>query len=223
MTQPTEPIRENATQPAAEQARNPMMHRWLPIGMILVVAGIVGLAVLLFITSAHDSDRISTLQQQVDTYVSDANALQRQVRGLGATPTVQVPPIGPVGPAGANGQPGPQGPPGPSGPPGATGPTGPSGGPGSPGASGTPGSNGQPGSPGAAGATGAQGPPGPTGPSGPSGAPGPTGPTGQSGVDGKPPTGWTWTDALGRTYTCSRDNTNDAAPTYACTPSGGVP
>lgn len=57
----------------------------------------------------------------------------------------------------------------------------------------------------------------------PPGPPGPQGPQGQPGADGKPPAGWTWTDVLGRRYTCARDpNSPDSAPTYTCTAASPV-
>lgn len=86
---------------------------------------------------------------------------------------------------------------------------------------------------------GPQGSPGDTGPTGAAG-PGPSaqqiadavnsycnpgagavspceGPPGQTGPVGPPVASWTYTDALGVEHTCSRVNTDDTAPTYACT------
>ena len=52
----------------------------------------------------------------------------------------------------------------------------------------------------------------------PAGPPGPTGPQGVQGPAGSPPAGWTWTDTLGRNYTCTRNASSpDSAPTYTCT------
>lgn len=177
MSEPTQPIREHATEPAAEQARDPRMHRWIPIGMALCLAGVAGVVVVLFLLSAHDSDQISGLQAQVGAYASDAHALESQVRGLGATPVVQPPPAGPPGAQGAAGLNGIPGPPGPTGPPGSNGAAG---SPGAAGANGAPGAGGPPGTTGPAGPSGAQGPPGQPGPSGAQGSPGPTCPAGFS-------------------------------------------
>jgi hypothetical protein len=108
---------------------------------------------------------------------------------------------GPPGIPGVTGSPGAAGQPGPAGSPGATGPTG---------------SAGQPGQAGPA------GPPGPTGdpgPSGPAGPPGTSGAAGPAGPAGKPPAGWTWTDPVGVTYSCDRDQASpDSAPRYTCRP-----
>lgn len=98
------------------------------------------------------------------------------------------------------GEAGPQGPIGPSGPTGPRGPSGES----------------------IAGTAGPQGPQGPPGESvtGPQGEPGAAG---SPGADGKPPASFTWSDLLGRTYVCSRDNGSpDSAPTYTCTPTSRV-
>lgn len=57
-------------------------------------------------------------------------------------------------------------------------------------------------------------PPGPKGDKGDPGAdstvPGPQGPA------GNPPASWTFTDAAGTTYTCTRNNRDNTAPTYSC-------
>lgn len=65
------------------------------------------------------------------------------------------------------------------------------------------------------------GPPGPAGQDstvpGPPGPTGPAGPAGANGADGQPPTGWTYTDALGSPHSCNRSTPFDAsAPTYTC-------
>lgn len=120
----------------------------------------------------------------------------------------------PPGPEGATGPIGPVGPQGPEGVQGDTGPVGLSGVPGAPG---TPGSDGKAGDRGLDGHDGAQGPQGEPGPSGPQGEPGASGAPGTDGTDGAPPAGWTWTDPLtGTVYDCTRNNTNDRAPTYQC-------
>lgn len=52
----------------------------------------------------------------------------------------------------------------------------------------------------------------------PAGPAGPTGPTGAAGKDGKPPAGFTFTDELGQSYTCTPDTAPDpgADPHYSC-------
>lgn len=119
---------------------------------------------------------------------------------------------GPAGVAGADGDPGP---PGLTGPPGPEGPEGP---PGDPGSDGVPGSPGAPGDS----VTGPAGPAGPPGPVGPAGEPGPAGPPGAAGTSGSPPAAWTFTDGDGVTYTCTRSNSDDTAPTYSCNPPEGA-
>ena len=54
------------------------------------------------------------------------------------------------------------------------------------------------------------------GPAGPAGAQGAQGPAGPAGANGQPPSSWTYHDALGVEHTCTRSNTDDSAPTYAC-------
>jgi hypothetical protein len=54
------------------------------------------------------------------------------------------------------------------------------------------------------------------GPPGPAGAQGIPGDTGPAGADGKPPAAWSWRDELGVMHTCTRSNTDDAAPAYSC-------
>lgn len=66
------------------------------------------------------------------------------------------------------------------------------------------------------------GPPGETGAKGDKGDPPPcmAEPAqcrGEDGKPGKPPAGWSWTDVDGREQSCTRDNTDDTAPYYACT------
>lgn len=120
-------------------------------------------------------------------------------------------PVPSAGPAGVQGLTGPEG------STGATGQTGPSGPSGSPGADGTPGPIGEPGQAGTPGQDGAQGPQGVQGDPGPAGPAGPQGEPGSNGQDGEPPRSWIWTDPLtGFTYTCTRSNSDDDAPTYTC-------
>lgn len=71
--------------------------------------------------------------------------------------------------------------------------------------------------PGASGASGAPGV-GATGPQGSQGEPGSPGQPGASGASGEPgqaPSGWTYTDALGVTHTCS-PSTGTPSPQYSC-------
>jgi hypothetical protein len=96
--------------------------------------------------------------------------------------------------------------------------------PGIPGVAGSPGATGSPGPAGPQG-VGPVGPPGPSGQPGPAGSPGERGPAGTAGKDGtdgtngRPPAGWSWTDALGLHYQCDRDASSpDSAPRYHCRP-----
>lgn len=107
-------------------------------------------------------------------------------------------------------------------------PAGPAGADGAPGQNGTDGQNGQNGADSTV--------PGPMGPEGPEGPPGPAptaeqiqaavdayfaqnpAPPGPQGPAGQPPAGWSWSDLLGTTHTCTRDDGSpDTAPTYTCT------
>lgn len=82
---------------------------------------------------------------------------------------------------------------------------------------GFPGTQGNTGSPGARGTRGPAGPAGKDGAQGAAGAPGSNGTDGRDGADGKPPTGWTYVDALGISHTCSKSEPFDpASPTYTC-------
>jgi len=114
---------------------------------------------------------------------------------------------GAQGERGATGPQGEQGPAGATGNQGVIGPTGPTGPPGADGANGADGAAGPPG----AAARGLPGQDGTDGAAGADGAPG------SDGQDGRPPTSWTYTDALGLEHTCTRSNVDDASPTYTCT------
>lgn len=156
----------------------------------------------------------STMGEQshvIDELSVNNDALRAQVKSAGETPVAppaeavtgsQVAPV--PGPTGVTGATGPRGERGDIGLPGQIGPQGEPGADGKNGADGRPGVDGAPGSPGAqgpAGSTGAQGPPGP---------------------DGQPPVSWTYTDALGLSFTCTRPAPFDpAAPTYQCAPTPG--
>lgn len=88
-----------------------------------------------------------------------------------------------------------------------------------PGQAGQPGQDGTPGTPGRDGADGTNGTNGTDGAAGQPGAPGAQGP---SGSDGQPPLSWTYTDAFGLSFTCTRTTPFDpAAPTYQCAPTPG--
>lgn len=66
------------------------------------------------------------------------------------------------------------------------------------------------------GTNGTDGAAGAAGPAGPAGAPGADG---KDGVDGKPPASWTYTNALGQMFQCTRDpGSPDTAATYSCNP-----
>lgn len=71
---------------------------------------------------------------------------------------------------------------------------------------------------GAVGATGAAGTNGSNGANGTNGSDGVPGIQGPPGVNGEPPVSWTYTDLLGASHTCQRDDPFDpSAPTYHCT------
>jgi len=133
---------------------------------------------------------------------------QAQLRDEGIEPEAPEPEQiveGIVGPAGARGETG------------ARGERGPQGDAGIPGTPGPAGESGTPGPAGARGPTGEPGPAGPQGAPGPAGPQGPPGATGAQGAPGSPPLSWTYTDALGMPYVCSRVEPFDpASPMYAC-------
>jgi hypothetical protein len=169
-------------------------------------AAAIVLAVSLLGGGAWVALKLAALQGQADSNAQIAQQLADQVEGLGATPVVQPPQAGEQGPQGQAGPPGRDGDDGNDGAPGPTGPSG---------AAGQPGEPGEPGVDGIAGESGPAGPPGPQGDPGPPGA---DGQPGQDGATGQPPASWTWTDAVGRTQSGTRDpGSPDSAPTYTCT------
>ena len=158
---------------------------------------------------------MQSLNERLSVSDQARDALARQVQLLGASPV--------AGPPGSRGLPG-QSVTGPRGAVGEPGAVGPSGEPGPSGPSGAAGVPGPTGSPGAAGATGVQGPAGaagPEGPQGPKGDAGDTGATGPQGPAGPAPSGWSWTDGLGVTYTCVPDS--EGSTHYSCTAGGSAP
>lgn len=60
------------------------------------------------------------------------------------------------------------------------------------------------------------GPAGSNGKDGKDGKDGVNGTNGVNGANGMPAASWQWTDPSGVTYTCTRNNTDDTAPTYVC-------
>ena len=194
-----------------------MARRWRLLAGAAVALGLLGVAmvVVLWVSAEHTRSALAREADlrgtAVSTLAGDVRDLRSQVQAAGKTPVVPdptravpglperaavpVPIPGPPGPSGAPGQPGPASTvPGPAGTPGAVGPSG---------------------APGAAGTDGAQGP---AGPAGPAGADGKDGTDGHDGTDGSPPAGWTWTDPLGVTYSCTRSGGTDTAPLYSCAP-----
>lgn len=146
------------------------------------------------------------------------DALARQVQSLGHKPVAGPP--GSRGEAGQSvvGRRGPQGvagSPGPTGSPGSTGKAGATGASGAPGVAGSPGVVGASGAAGSPGPAGPQGDTGPAGPQGDRGEQGPKGDTGDTGATGPAPSGWTYTDGAGVTYTCTPDS--DGSTHYTCT------
>jgi hypothetical protein len=221
-------------------------HRQLAMlagGLFMLAVAALGMLQLQIRHQSSRSDELAANLQQtrseadlrgtaVSTLATDVRRLRAQVQAAGRTPVapdpakaiaalpdrtaVPVPVPGPPGPPGpaASPVPGPTGPPGPVGRPGADstvpGPTG------SPGTTGSPGPAGVPGAQGAAGTDGAQGPAGPTGPAGKDGR---DGTDGKDGAPGAPPTGWTWTDPAGVSYSCApADGFDPRTPRYTCAP-----
>lgn len=194
-----------------EHPRRP--RAWpLPLAVAVVFAAVLaGLMV-----------QISTLGERVRQAESDRQVLSDQVKGLGGVPLV-TPSAGPRGERGEAGPPGqtivgPRGPAGPSGPPGRSGRDGKDGAVGPPGPQGVAGSPGPKGEPGES-VTGLPGPRGEPGKDGVDGkdstVPGPAGP---AGPPGPPPSGWTYTDTLGRTYECTPDSPGSTH--FTCKPGG---
>jgi hypothetical protein len=192
-----------------------------------ILAGVSVLALAVAIYSIGYNyiavQRLNRQDHSIAALAAALNGAQGQLKANGITPS-QPPPASLIGSPGPPGATGPAGQSGPSGPPGPAGPPGPSGASGSPGTPGSPGPTGQPGPGGAAGSPGAAGVPGPSGAAGPSGAPGqngspgepgPVGPTGPQGPPGAAPSGWTYTDALGVTHTCT-PTTGTPPPQYSC-------
>jgi hypothetical protein len=190
---------------AHERARLRLGRRdWLYLIAVIVGAAVLGWTV----------HQVGVVRAQNDALATALATEQRQAANAGLTPAAPAPseilddPQAIVGERGDPGPPGPQGPPGPPGPTGNLGPVGPMG---------PAGAAGEPGPAGEDGVDGAQGAPGGPGPAGPQGEPGPSGPPGEPGTDGQPPASWTWTDRLGTTYECTRDEGSPAAaPTYTC-------
>lgn len=180
-------------------------------GIIIAVTLSTALAVgFMAATNQQQSAQIAQLS-------TNSDALRSQVADLGEHPVA--PPAdtvtgepGQPGPTGAKGDKGDRGSDGLDGATGPVGPAGPTGPPGIPGSDGTPGVNGS------SGPAGDNGQPGPAGADGAPGQPGADGAPGQPGMDGQPPSLWTFTDALGVTYTCTRTDPFDpASPVYNCT------
>lgn len=190
-------------------------RNWLIIAIAAVVA-LLGLWASVQINALGEQLRISQENQQV---------LSDQVEELGGKPLVSPS----VGPPGERGEPGATGPPGQTivGPRGSQGPSGPPGRPGRDGKDGVPGPAGVAGSPGPRGEPGetVTGPPGPRGEPGEDGVDGVDGkdstvpgPQGERGPAGPPPSGWTYTDHRGVTYTCTPDAPGSTH--FTCKPEG---
>jgi hypothetical protein len=194
-------------------------HR--PAGRIVVALLLLGMGVVIW-GVLYLGNRADTAEGQRDHASATAQDLAEQVTGVCAQDPAaaaaadlqctRAERVAEKGPQGDPGPPGETGPAGPRGPAGASGPPGPIGPIGLPGVDGTTGQGGT------AGPQGEAGPAGPAGPAGATGPTGPAGPQGEPGTDGSPPATWTWTDVLGRSYTCRRDGGSpDTSPTYTCT------
>jgi len=191
---------------------------------------IIAIAAVVAVLGIWASVQINALGSQLREAEENQQVLVEQVERLGGEPLVS-PSVGPPGERGERGE---TGPPGQTivGPRGSAGPSGPPGKPGRDGKDGAPGSPGPPGPPGAVGSPGPRGEPGATvtGPPGPKGepgedgkdgvdgSPGPQGERGPRGEPGPPPSGWTYTDHLGVTHTCTPVEPGSA--TYTCKPGG---
>lgn len=186
--------------------------------VVFVVALVAGVSVLAWVVITMQG-----LSHDLRVSNDARDALARQVQSLGHKPVAGPPGsrgetgasvVGPRGPQGAAGSPGP------TGSPGSTGKTGTTGASGAPGVAGSPGvgATGPAGSPGPAGP---QGEAGPAGPVGPQGDRGEKGDTGDTGATGPAPSGWTYTDGAGVTYTCTPDS--DGSTHYTCTPDAASP
>lgn len=177
---------------------------------LLIVMGIAGITAAFWVQQGRIDggvDRYNNLSQKYDRLFTQYSRLYGD-----CTESSNCEPTAPA----------PEAIPGPPGSRGAAGPTGPTGERGEKGDMGVPGQTGPQGPAGTAGAEGSQGDSGPAGAQGPAGATGPAGPAGAAGppgADGQPPFSWTYTDALGLPYTCTRTDPFDpSAPTYSCAP-----
>lgn len=177
------------------------------VGLLLVVT--TALAVVLALALVQAGDALERRDAMVDRLSANSDVLRAQVQRAGETPAA--PPADVV--TGREGNPGA---PGVAGLPGRAGRDGRDGAPGGSGLAGQPGKDGRDG----------QGAPGPAGPPGTPGRDGQNGEPGEDGApgrDGEPPASWTWTDDLGATHVCTRDEGSpQSAPTYTCHPSGGT-
>jgi hypothetical protein len=203
-----------ADEPVEVEPRRPRL--WLlPLVVAVVFTAVLGALMV----------QINELGERVRQAESDRTILSDQVERLGGTPLVS-PSVGPPGERGERGEAGPpgqtivgpRGSPGPSGPAGRPGRDGVAGPTGPPGVAGSPGPKGEPGES-------VTGPPGPRGEPGADGKDGVDGkdstvpgPQGERGPAGPPPSGWTYTDHLGVTHTCTP--VEPGSTTYTCKPGG---
>jgi hypothetical protein len=181
---------------------------------VFVVALVAGVSVLAWVVITMQG-----LSHDLRVSNQARDALARQVQSLGHKPVAGPPgsrgeagasvvgPRGPKGDTGASGKPAPTITPKP-------GTSGASGSPGKPGADSTvAGPTGPPGADSTV--AGPQGEAGVAGPVGPQGDRGEKGDTGDTGATGPAPSGWTYTDGAGVTYTCTPDS--DGSTHYTCT------
>lgn len=187
-----------------------IMHRTKRnIYVVLLCVALLSSAFSIYNQFASDNNA-SQLASQVSKACSDNKALAER-QGLNCVQAREVEASGPAiikGDKGEKGDPGERGFKGEQGDPGNEGPRGTSGVNGAPGERGPDGSVGPKGDQGDKGEKGEKGDPGSTGAQGPKG---------DTGNNGQPPASWTWKDPLTQvTYTCTRSNTDDTAPTYSC-------
>jgi hypothetical protein len=187
---------------------------WI-VAILLFLGGAIAVSWVL-VDRSRINDQLSNEAnlrgQAVSTLAGDVRALRQQVKAGGETPVAPDPtkavknlpdraevPVPIPGPPGPKGDTGAAGKPAPTITP-------------------APGVSGQPGTVGSPGPVGPQGEVGPVGPAGPQGAQGDQGPkgdTGDTGATGPAPSGWTYTDGAGVTYTCTPDS--DGSTHYTCT------
>lgn len=184
-----------------------IMHRTKrTIYVVLLCVALLAAGFSIYNQFASDNNA-SQLADQVNKACTD-NKILAERQGLNCIQAREVQNSGPAIIKGDKGDQGERG---------YTGDTGPQGFEGVQGQRGNPGPDGAEGDVGPKGDQGDKGEPGNVGPKGDTGPEGQKGADGKDGVDGKPPASYTVREPLsGTILTCTRNNTNDNAPTYEC-------